>query len=50
MYGFPLDTAKKLMRDLLSVLRPTDTFNVVVFAERHRDVLAGVGAGHTART
>ena len=33
MYGFPLDTAKKLMGDLASVLRPSDTFNVVVFAD-----------------
>jgi Ca-activated chloride channel family protein len=33
MYGFPLDTAKALMRDLASVLRPSDTFNVVVFAD-----------------
>jgi Ca-activated chloride channel homolog len=33
MNGFPLDTAKKLMRDLAGVLRPSDTFNVVVFAD-----------------
>ena len=33
MYGFPLDTAKKLMADLASVLRPSDAFNVVVFAD-----------------
>jgi Ca-activated chloride channel family protein len=33
MHGFPLDTAKKLMGDLANVLRPTDTFNVVVFAD-----------------
>lgn len=32
MNGFPLDTAKTLMRDLVKVLRPTDTFNIVVFA------------------
>jgi len=31
MYGFPLDTAKKLLGDLVNVLRPTDTFNIVVF-------------------
>jgi Ca-activated chloride channel family protein len=31
MMGFPLDTAKELMRELASVLRPTDAFNVVVF-------------------
>ena len=33
MHGFPLDTAKKLMGDLVNVLRPSDTFNVVVFAD-----------------
>lgn len=33
MHGFPLDTAKKLMADLANVLRPSDTFNVVVFAD-----------------
>jgi len=33
MYGFPLDTAKKLMSDLVNVLRPSDTFNIVVFAD-----------------
>jgi Ca-activated chloride channel family protein len=33
MNGFPLDTAKALMGDLVNVLRPTDTFNVVVFAD-----------------
>jgi Ca-activated chloride channel family protein len=31
MNGFPLDTAKTLMRDLIKVLRPTDTFNIIVF-------------------
>ncbi len=33
MYGFPLDTAKTLMSDLVNVLRPSDTFNLVVFAD-----------------
>jgi Ca-activated chloride channel family protein len=33
MFGFPLDTAKQLMTDLASVLRPSDVFNVVVFAD-----------------
>jgi Ca-activated chloride channel family protein len=32
MNGFPLDTAKELMRNLLGRLRPTDTFDVVLFA------------------
>src|SRR5262245_38788412 len=33
MNGFPLDTGKKLMGDLVNVLRPTDTFNIIVFAD-----------------
>ena len=33
MYGFPLDTAKALMRELASVLRPSDTLNIIVFAD-----------------
>ena len=33
MHGFPLDTGKKLMGDLVNVLRPSDSFNVVVFAD-----------------
>ena len=33
MHGFPLDTAKKLMGDLAGVLKPSDTFNIVVFAD-----------------
>jgi Ca-activated chloride channel family protein len=32
MHGFPLATAKKLLRNLVSGLRPTDTFNVIPFA------------------
>jgi Ca-activated chloride channel homolog len=32
MHGFPLDTAKALMRSLLGKLRPTDTFNIVLFS------------------
>jgi Ca-activated chloride channel family protein len=32
MFGFPLDVTKTLMRDLLSRLSPTDTFNVLLFA------------------
>jgi len=34
MSGFPLNTAKKLMRDLISRLKETDTFNVVLFSGR----------------
>jgi Ca-activated chloride channel family protein len=33
MNGFPLNTAKALMADLAAGLRPSDTFNIVVFAD-----------------
>jgi Ca-activated chloride channel homolog len=32
MYGFPLDTAKVLIADLIGHLRPTDSFNVLLFS------------------
>lgn len=32
MSGYPLDTAKELIRNLVSDLRETDTFNVVLFS------------------
>ena len=32
MHGFPLDTAKTLIRELISGLRPTDRFNVLLFS------------------
>jgi len=32
MSGYPLDTAKALLRDLVGHLRPTDTFDVLTFA------------------
>jgi len=32
MEGFPLDTSKQLLKDLIGQLRPTDLFNVVLFA------------------
>lgn len=32
MLGFPLDTAKVLMRNLLGQLRPSDSFNVLFFS------------------
>lgn len=32
MHGFPLDTAKVLMRELIGGLRPIDSFNVILFA------------------
>ena len=32
MNGFPLNTAKRLLQDLIGKMRPTDQFNVVLFA------------------
>jgi Ca-activated chloride channel family protein len=32
MHGFPLDTAKTLMDDIISGLKPQDSFNVLLFA------------------
>ena len=32
MYGYPLDTAKALMKNLLGQLRPTDHFDVALFS------------------
>ena len=32
MHGFPLDTAKRVMENLVGNLKPTDTFNVVLFS------------------
>lgn len=32
MHGFPLETAKGLLRNLVGSLKPTDTFNVMLFA------------------
>jgi len=32
MHGFPLETSKKLLRDLIGGLKPTDRFNVILFA------------------
>ena len=32
MNGFPLNVSKRLLRDLIGQLRPTDTFNIVLFA------------------
>jgi Ca-activated chloride channel family protein len=36
MFGFPLDTTKALMAKLLPTLRPTDSFNVVLFSGAFR--------------
>lgn len=32
MYGYPIETSKKLLKNLVGNLRPTDKFNVVLFA------------------
>src|SRR4029079_12827477 len=32
MSGFPLETSKRLLKDLVGNLRPTDYFNIVLFA------------------
>ena len=32
MHGFPLDISKKLLKDLIGGLRPTDVFNVLLFS------------------
>ncbi|MDR0717329.1 MAG: VWA domain-containing protein [Azoarcus sp.] len=32
MHGFPLNTAKAMLRELIGGLRPSDTFNVLLFA------------------
>jgi len=32
MYGFPLEISKKLLKDLIGGLRPSDMFNVILFA------------------
>lgn len=36
MHGFPLDTAKRLIDDLIGGLRPTDAFDVILFSGAHR--------------
>jgi Ca-activated chloride channel homolog len=36
MHGHPLNTAKELLRNLISGLRPSDTFNVVLFSGSSR--------------
>ncbi|MCP5538717.1 MAG: VWA domain-containing protein [Akkermansiaceae bacterium] len=38
MVGFPLDTAKGLLKDLIGGLRPRDRFNVVLFASASRQL------------
>lgn len=40
MHGFPLDTAKRLLNDLIGGLRPADSFNVLLFAGSSRMLAA----------
>ena len=36
MHGFPLDTAKAMLAELIGGLKPSDTFNVMLFAGSNR--------------
>ena len=36
MHGFPLDTAKALLRELIGNLKPSDSFNVLLFSGSNR--------------
>jgi Ca-activated chloride channel family protein len=36
MHGFPLETSKALLRNLIGNLRPSDTFNVMLFSGSNR--------------
>ncbi len=36
MHGFPLETSKALLQDLIGNLRPSDTFNVMLFSGSNR--------------
>lgn len=36
MHGFPLETSKALLRELIGSLRPSDSFNVLLFAGSNR--------------
>jgi Ca-activated chloride channel family protein len=36
MHGFPLDTAKAMLSELIGGLRPSDTFNVMLFSGSNR--------------
>ncbi|HMC16292.1 MAG TPA: VIT and VWA domain-containing protein, partial [Albitalea sp.] len=36
MHGYPLDTAKELLQHLIGGLRPSDTFNVMLFSGSNR--------------
>ena len=40
MHGFPLDTAKRLLKNLVGRLRPVDSFNVLLFSGSSRMLAA----------
>jgi hypothetical protein len=40
MNGFPLEVSKRLLNDLISGLRPTDMFNIILFAGGHKMLAA----------
>ncbi len=46
MHGFPLDTAKAVLERLIGGLRPSDTFNVLLFSGSNKMLSPQVGAGH----
>ncbi|MFH0782857.1 MAG: VIT and VWA domain-containing protein [Pseudomonadota bacterium] len=50
MHGFPLDTAKKMLSDLLGNLSPGDVFNVLLFAGDSKVLAPGsIGASRENR-
>jgi len=49
MHGFPLDTAKTLLKNLLTGLRPQDRFNVMLFAASARKMAPAPVAAAPAR-
>ena len=49
MHGFPLDTAKVLLRNLIGGLRPSDSFNVMLFSGSQPHAVGAVGAGHAGQ-
>lgn len=48
MFGYPLDTAKELIRDLVTNLNETDTFNLILFANES-DILSSNSLPATAQ-
>jgi hypothetical protein len=48
MHGFPLDTTRALLSELLPSLRPSDTFNLLLFRRRQPCARAAVDSGERA--